>query len=250
MHPQRNYVHSSSALALCLFVALATTAQAALIDLTPTNGVNSSNSVSLADLVSGVITGVTVGDKVFTGFNYSELGDMPNASNVSVLGLQDPDGNFGVTFDGSFLDLPGGGASDAVIRYVVSVDAAGLQQGLRISDAHLNLNGLGVGAPDSSFTVDETFAPDSSQALHASDSTFAGGTASPSDTVFFNPPLTTLHVTKDILAIAGAGSSLPARATAIDQSFSQSVIPEPTTLTLCMIGLVGLRARRRNRTNV
>jgi hypothetical protein len=221
--------------------------QAALINLTPTNGVNSSSSVNLADLVSGEVMGIQVGDKQFTGFNYSFIGDMPPAVDVEVLGFLDNDGNFGISFHGGFLDLPGGGVSDAMIRFQVDIDPVFLAQGYRISDAHLFLNGAFVGSPDSGFFVDESFSPDSNEMLNAFISTFPGGSSQLSDSAFFNPLLTTLHVTKDILAIAGAQSGQPARATVIDQSFSQTVIPEPATATLFAIGmiaLVGLQRRR------
>jgi hypothetical protein len=63
---------------------------------------------------------------------------------------------------------------------------------------------------------------------------------------FFVPPLTTLHVTKDILAIAASQSGQPARATVIDQAFSQQV-PEPATVVLMLLGSIGLIAYRRSR---
>jgi hypothetical protein len=102
-------------------VATQATCRAALINLTPTNGVNSSTSVPLSDLLSGQTMGLTVGDKIFTGFNYSRIGDMPQADDILVLGFKDPSGNWGVSFHGPFVDLPGGGASDALIRFIVEV---------------------------------------------------------------------------------------------------------------------------------
>jgi hypothetical protein len=210
---------------------------AAFIDLTPTNGSNSSNSVLLSDLISGSVTGVTVGDKIFSGFNYSFLGDMPQAVNVQVLGFKDPTGNWGVSFHGAFLDLPGGGPSDAAIRFNVDIDPV-LGRGLSISDAHLFLNGSGVGS-DSVFTVDESYL-ENSQTLHAFVSTIGTGGTQMSDSTVFSPTVKTLHVTKDILALAGASSFLPARATVIDQSFSQSgTVPEPAVAILSLVGMVG-----------
>ncbi len=233
-----SYLRPIAALALFVTsISIATPSRAALIDLTPTNGVNSSSSVLLSDLVSGTVMGVTVGDKIFTGFNYSFLGDMPAAVNVQVLGFKDASGNWGVSFHGAFLDMPGGGPSDAAIRFNVDIDPTFLQRGYRISDAHLFLNGSGVGS-DSVFTVDESFL-ENSQTLHAFVSTLGSGGTQMSDSTVFNPVVPTLHVTKDILAIAGPTAFLPARATVIDQSFSQSSdIPEPTTALLSMIGLV------------
>src|SRR5262249_13151896 len=158
-------------------------------------------SVKLSDLIAGTngINGIQVGDKTMSGFVYSPLGDMPDASDVNVLGFQDPDGNWGVSFHGSFIDLPGGGASDALIRFVVGIDLAALQAWRRITDAHLFMNGAGIDPVNpSAFTIDETFAPDSNQSLHTFMTSFNGGSTKLSDSTNFSPPLTTLHVTKDI----------------------------------------------------
>jgi hypothetical protein len=236
------------ALLLAATMAVATT-RAAFINLTPTNGSNSSTSIKLSDLIDGdPADGIIVGDKTMSGFVYSPLGDMPDAEDINVLGFKDQDGNWGLSFHGAFLDLPGGSFSDALIRFVVNIDPTALQQGWRITDAHLFLNGVGVGSPDSGFFVDESFAEDSNKTLNAHVSTFPNGTTQLSDSTIFDSPLTSLHVTKDILAIAASASGQPARATVIDQSFSQTnIVPEPTSLVLMLVGLVGLIAHRRNR---
>jgi hypothetical protein len=244
-----NYLRPIAAFALfATSMLVAAPTRAALIDLTPSNGVNSSSSVLLSDLISGAVTGVTVGDKIFTGFNYSFLGDMPAPVNVQVLGFKDPSGNWGVSFHGAFVDMPGGASSDAAIRFNVDIDPTFLARGFRISDAHLFLNGSGVGT-DSLFTVDESFL-ENSKTLHAFVSTLGAGGTQMSDATVFNPVVPTLHVTKDILAIAGPTAFLPARATVIDQSFSQSnVIPEPTTVVMSLLGLVAsvFVSRKRSR---
>ena len=124
---------SLAAITLVALVAFgaATQSRAAFIDLTPTNGVNSTGSIALSELISGATEGVKVGDKLFSGFNYSTIGDMPQAVNVQVLGFKDADGNWGVSFHGAFLDMPGGSISDAAIRFVVDIDPAFLQAGYR-----------------------------------------------------------------------------------------------------------------------
>jgi hypothetical protein len=231
------------AMAVCLVVS---TASAALIDLTPVgNAVNSVGSVSMAALQSDPTAGIIVGDKVFTGFSYSRIGDMPVANDVLVLGFKDPDGNWGVSFHGTFVDLPGGSFSDALIRFQVEVDAEAAEAGWLISDAHLFIGGVGAG--DESFlTVDETFLG-KNETLNAYYSTIGPGVNSQlSDSTIFTTPVTKLNVTKDIFASAAAGGFLPARATVIDQSFSQTLIPEPATLALAgMSGLAMVAVRRR-----
>lgn len=238
----------STAFALAMAACLtASTVSAALIDLTPVgNAVNSVGSISLADLQNDPTSGIIVGDKVFTGFSYSRIGDMPLPANVNVLGFKDPDGNWGVSFHGTFVDLPGGSFSDALIRFQVEVDAEAAAEGWVISDAHLFLGGVGVG--DESFlTVDETFL-NKNETLNAYMSTVGPGTNSQlSDSTIFSTPVTKLNVTKDIFASAAEGGFLPARATVIDQSFSQTLVPEPATLALAGLSGLAMVAIRRRR---
>ncbi|BBO31541.1 PEP-CTERM sorting domain-containing protein [Lacipirellula parvula] len=232
------------ATAACLTVGAAS---AALIDLTPANGaINSVGSVTLADLQSDPSGGIVVGDKIFTGFSYSRLGDMPLPADINVLGFKDPDGNWGVSFHGIFQDMPGGSASDALIRFAVEVSPAGQQQGWQITDAHLFLGGAGA-ADESFITVDETFLG-KNETLNAYYSTVGPGVNSKlADSTIFTTPVTKLFVTKDIYANAASGAFLPARATVIDQSFSQTLIPEPATMALAGMGGVAMVTLRRRR---
>jgi hypothetical protein len=235
-------------LATLLAVGPTSPAGAALIDLTPTGGVNSNTSVPLDDLLDGDVMGILVGDKIFTGFNYSRIGDMPPADDVLVLGFQDPSGNWGISFHGVFMDLPGNGASDALIRFIVEVAPEQLAQGVRISDAHIFLGGVGVGE-NSSFIVDESFL-DLDNTMHVFKSSINGGGEQLSDWTYFDPWQEKLFVTKDILAFAADNATLQARATVIDQSFSQDVIPEPAALLLASIGLAACGLRRPRRRSV
>ncbi len=248
IRPDSRLLKAAIALAICACV-FAVPATAALIDLTPQGGAtNSDGSVTLASLISGQSEGVQVGDKEFTGFSYSATGDMPQSANINVLGFQDVDGNWGISFHGSFLDLPGAPtSSDALIRFMVEVSDAAQAQGWRITDAHLNIAGVGVGGDESLFLVDETLS--NGQLLEAYVTTLGPGPQvnKLSDSKVF-APVTKLNVTKDILAIAGAGSFLPSRATVIDQSFSQEIIPEPTSMALIglsSLAFVGASRRRR-----
>ena len=213
------------------------TSQAAFIELNP-NG--SGDPVILADLISGQVEGLTVGDKTFSEFFYSTLpnDDMPDAEDINVFGFQDASGNYGVSFHGAFLDLPGGGVSDALLRFTVEVSEEAAARGFRISDAHLFAGGLGLG-DDSFFSIDESF-QENNATLSAFGTTLNGPQETQlSDWVFFDETYTKLHVTKDILAIAG-DTNVPARTTVIDQSFSQTQIPEPATIGLVALGLIGM----------
>ncbi|MEO2045002.1 MAG: PEP-CTERM sorting domain-containing protein [Pirellulales bacterium] len=215
-----------------------------IIDLAP----NSSDSVKLSDLLDGTYDGITVEDKVFDEFVYSIIGDMPEAEEVLVLGFEDLEGNFGLTFHGVFVDQAGDGASDALLRFSVSVSEQAQLAGWSITDAHLFLGGVGVGQ-NSIFTVDESF-----EGHNNSMTVFSGNSNGQTEQIasawtYFDSTVNKLRVTKDILAFTSDGTILPARATAIDQSFSQVQVPEPTTLSLLAMSLTGLLhvSRRRRR---
>jgi hypothetical protein len=238
-------------LAACVCVAVAP-ASAALIDLTPVGGNGTvSGPVSLATLLADPTGGVTVGDKVFTGFGYSGTNDMPVAANVNVLGLKDAAGNWGLRFQAAFLDLPGGASSDAHISFMVEVNFLNAQQGIRITDAHLALLGVN-GGDESFFGVDESFLG-RAESLSAHFSTLGAATvANPdvqnNDFTLITPPTVKLNVVKDILAIASGNSTVPVRGTVIDQSFSQNV-PEPATFALfgmTSLALVSVSRRRQS----
>lgn len=246
LRPASRAVMTAFALATAMCLAVST-ASAALIDLTPVgNAVNSQNSVTLAALQNDPTGGIIVGDKVFTGFSYSRLGDMPLPADINVLGFKDPDGNWGVSFHGAFVDQPGGSFSDAVIRFGVEVSAEAQEEGWLISDAHLSIGGPGMG-DESFFSVDESFSG-KNETLNAYMSTLGPGTNSQlTDATIFTTPVTKLLVTKDIYAQAANGGFQPARATIIDQSFSQTLVPEPMTLGLAGLGGLAMVAIRRRR---
>jgi hypothetical protein len=229
----------------CACGLVATRASAAFIDLTPVSpAANSVGSVSLADLQNGVVDGITVGDKIFDGFSYSAIGDMPASANVNVLGFKDMSGNWGISFHGAFVDLPGGSFSDALIRFNVAVSPLLAQQGRRITDAHLAMGGAGVG-PGGFISVDESFQPVNNSTLSVEKSAIGPGSSILSDSVIFNTGYISLPVTKDIFASAAANSASPSRVTVIDQSFSQNV-PEPATAALSLaMGLALVSAGRK-----
>lgn len=235
----------SQRVAVCItaFMFCTFTAQAAHVTLDPND---SNDFVTLADLVDGSVVGVVVGDKTFDEFFYSTIGaDMPDPENINVFGFEDADGNFGVSFHGIFIDLPGGGPSDALLRFTVSVTEDAAAQGFRISDANLFLGGLGLG-DDSFFSVDESF-QENDETLNVFGTTLGNGPEETqlSDGVFFDELYTKLRVTKDIFALAGDNTNQPVRTTVIDQSFSQEVIPEPATIGLVGLALIGLALGKR-----
>jgi len=211
---------------------VASTAQAAMILGPP---------VPLSSLINNPTASVVAGDKTFTGFTYSFIGDMPGPAGVNVIPIRDDDGYYGIRFQGAFIDLPSSqGGSDAFIEYMVEAGPGRL-----ISDAHVrgNPNVLGnVG----SISVTETFLPlgqNGEYTMEIFDDENLDQ-AKLVDWVFFNPPVKKLNVQKDILALASPNGQ-SATMSFCDQTFSQT--PEATTLALAVVGAVCVAALRRRR---
>jgi hypothetical protein len=137
---------------------IANTASAATYNLTPTGGNNSTStgSLTLSALMADLSAVVIVGDLQFSGFEYSKLGEMLDASGVSMLGYRDAAGNWGARFQGSFFAASGGVLSVGELNYGVSLQPSLSSTGWRISDARLVMSGHAVG-DSSSLAVSQTF---------------------------------------------------------------------------------------------
>jgi hypothetical protein len=198
--------------------------------------------VPLANYVNNEPGQLIVGDKKFTAFTYHATGDMPAAGGVNVIPIKDDAGNFGIRFQGAFVDVPSSqGGSDALISYMVEVtDPSRL-----ISDAHLQGNPALLGE-FGSISVTETFLPLGNNGEYTMKIFDDESLPTPVlvDWVDFLPPVKKLSVQKDILAIATQNSQT-ATMSFVDQTFSQIVIPEPATLLLMIGGCVGMATLRR-----
>ena len=193
------------------------------------------------DLAPPSIPFIDSGDKRFDKFEYTATGDMPSAVGVNVSTFTDLDGNFGITFQGAFIDLYDDGPSDALIRYRVTV----LDPTKKISDAHIYGNPVAIGT--ALMSVTETFLseePNEHMAIHH---VSPGGNVQRIDSAYFDGRYTTMHVQKDITAYAKAVGSA-ATLSFIDQTFSQVLVPEPSTVVILITGLAFLGCFvRRNR---
>ncbi|MEX2168693.1 MAG: PEP-CTERM sorting domain-containing protein [Pirellulales bacterium] len=239
---------TASSVAVALIALVTGQAFAAFINLTPAGpGPDTDGSVVLADLISGEVEGITVGDKHFDNFSYFSTVDMPIAANVNVIGIIDADGNYGLRFQGGFKDLfdPGGESSDSLIGFDVSV--ANPQTHL-ISDVHLfgNPSLSGSGSLNAFAEVVETISGAFGDAQLRIQNDLNGLI----NAAWIDPlpfPVATLHVIKDIQLFSTDG--VRATISFVDQTFSQVVIPEPSSMALlCVvfvaIGWVGTRSRR------
>jgi hypothetical protein len=177
---------------------------------------------------------VLVGDKLFSGFKYSYTGNMPPPDAVNVAPYIDGSGNFGIEFTGNFLDFVGNGGSDALIDFVVTVTDPNKQiVGVNLSGNPDVFGGSGVMA------VTESFLPDITNAtLNIYD--IVVGATKLTDSILFNQGYSSMHVQKDILGFSNGGV---ASMSVLRQTFVQAEgphIPEPATVTLMSLGLIGL----------
>ncbi|MDG2385302.1 MAG: hypothetical protein P8N76_26770 [Pirellulaceae bacterium] len=184
----------------------------------------SAEAILLSTLIEDDGT-ITNGDKEFSDFGYAATGDMPSSDRVNVIAIEDAEGNYGVRFQGGFVDLPGDGASDALIYYNVKVT----NESNAISEAHLAAN---IVSPEgSSGTITETFLPifdstDEILRIPTNDSRLNAG-------IVFPETVQEMQVQKNILFIAAEGEQVDM--SFVDQTFSQ--VPEPSSI--CILFLLG-----------
>lgn len=193
-------------------------------------------SVKLDQLTTGEIPGVIVGDKLFSEFVYNWSNNMPAPASVNVTAIIDSDNNYGLRFQGTFIDLPGDTAgSDASLSFTVHVQ----DDRYVISDAHLaSAIFLDENTPGSFGSIDESFLgnnPSTTETLSVHKSNFGQGSAQFEDGVVFDNTYQWLKVQKDVFALAAEGSSQPVRMTFFDQTFSQVEVPEPSAMSLALM---------------
>lgn len=188
---------------------------------------------------------ITAGDKTFTNFTYNFTGDMPPGVNVNVIPITDDAGNFGIRFQGAFIDTTGvAGGSDALITYTVTAGPGRL-----ISDAHIEGNPTRLGTLGS-ISVTETFLPLNQvppYRMSIYDDQNLG--AKLVDSTAFTP-IKSLNVQKDILGLAKVNPNSPegpqtVTMSFVDQTFSQ--IPEPASALLLVGGVLSLGFARKRR---
>ncbi|MBA3484642.1 MAG: PEP-CTERM sorting domain-containing protein [Pirellulales bacterium] len=232
---------------LPMVAMLAAAAQPSLAAIIPAG-----QSVTLDNLIAGDT--IVVGDKVFSGFSYSNNGDMPGPTGVSVVGTL-VGNSVSLQFSGAFRDVPGGGVSDAGLGFHVQVtDPLKFISRVRLAGTLTTIGN------DAEVHIDEGFSGLPPGPLGFPDMyiqrQIVAGVLSPfnqnEDSVDF--PSThgvlgfkSFRVLKNIFADAGDGTFNAARVTTFTQTFDQEQIPEPATMALAgmsALAMVGVSRRR------
>ncbi len=205
-------------------------------------GATTARAELLSDLISSSGT-VVVGGLTFSGFSYSDTGNMPDATGVNVFGYTNGAGDAGLLFQGSFLDFPGNGGSDAFVDFHVAVNN-GIS---KIDSATLAGNPALIGPGPASMSVTETFLPDAPSAKMSIFANRPGGQQL-SDSVSLAPGYTQLDVQKDILAFASTTADLVGAPTLSFFTQTFHVVPEPSSMVLFGFGVaLVLASTRRSR---
>lgn len=202
----------------------------------PSVGMVQAAIVPLSDLLQDGAT-IQSGDKTFSNFEFLRTGDMPTAENINVETIQDTNGDYGIRFQGGFIDQPGGDASDVLVRFSVSVP---IGSPLAIDGVTLSANPAVFEGPGLA-SVTETFLPEVDDQLMVIYD-FGDGNHKLLDSITFDQPFTTLHVQKDVILHA-IGDTGAATMSFFDQTFSQ--VPEPSSMVLVLGGLLGLLGCRK-----
>jgi PEP-CTERM motif len=227
-----------SALVVVLLFSTPTIARAQTI-----TNMTAGGTISLATVIDNSLQ-VQVGDKLFGNFFFSYLdtdgisSDDLTRSNVTLSTIANVIG-FGLQFQQPLLAV-GPVIKDIVIEYTAAVT----NPTNFISDIHLSITGSagngGLGTVGEN-VFNNGFGGTSVGLLQASIPVSSNDVASAN----IVPPVAKLWVEKDVIVTGNSAANGFASITLINQTFSQ--VPEPSTVLLVGLGLLGLVAVKRKR---
>ncbi len=191
--------------------------------------------------------GCTVGDKVFTDFNYVASGTLGlAASQVTVTPDNSNPMDPGLLFTGSWT-AANGMQSDSHLQFTVStLSGAPLIEDASLSIGGYGTSGIGIVSVAENLCLGGTFTGWTTNCSSETTSNllvFTPNGPTYDHTTF--TPVSSVDVLKDINLIAANGGANFATLSGVTQNFSQ--VPEPATLTLLGTGLIAIGGKLRRR---
>jgi PEP-CTERM motif-containing protein len=216
-------------LLVCAAVALAI-AYAPGIQAQQVTNLTNGGTITLADLGTGNFS-ILVGDKLFSDFGIGGY----NASNITVKGIIENGGDYGIQFQGGFFSM--NGFMEVNLSYAVNVT----NSDNLISGANLSFNGFEFGSNGVATVTEAVY---TNTTLYGDMTVYASPSSNLlSTTMAIVPPQPALSIDKDVFTYAIDLSF--ASISTINQSFVQ--VPEPSTIALATAGLTGLLLLRRRK---
>ncbi|MDG2383606.1 MAG: hypothetical protein P8N76_18180 [Pirellulaceae bacterium] len=182
--------------------------------------IQSQAAIAISELIESGGS-VVSGDKKFDEFSFSSTGDMPPASEVGVDPITDFYGDYGIRLFGAFIDHPGGGASQMNVGYRVTT----LDPEMQISGSLLQGNPTAI----RSGSVVITSTMSGKGELEIFDQ--IPGSTKAADEITFDSSVSELDVAVQLVGDA-TGDPSAITVSFIDQTFSQSVVPEPASVAV------------------
>ncbi|MEZ6117519.1 MAG: hypothetical protein R3C28_13235 [Pirellulaceae bacterium] len=184
---------------------------------------------------------VVSGNSRFDQFAVLQTGEMPFPDAINVMPIQDANGNFGIRFQGGFVDGAAPGPSELTISYRATVldESQGLFTGLQLAG-----NAVAVGQATVEVHVD-LMGANLSEPLTIYDDAEAGTMLL--NSAMIHPSVSGANI--DLFVSAESKTPLAAGTLSfIDMTFQQTHMPEPNHLRpLVILGALFLLQRRRRR---